>query len=499
MNSRDGNPRSVALVLVLIVGLGLGLRLLGLNSQSLSNDEVLDWQVSLQPADEILIEGDGFPPLYYLILKAWNRIFKGELSPRFLSVSLGTATLIALWYYSATELPQALALWPVFFLAISPFHIFHSQEGRPYSLYYLASVVTLTLFGNARRRDSTVSWLLFGVSCGVGLLVHYYFVFLIATMGIIQLVDFGSQKRFRRRVLPLVFAMICCLPALMALLPDLQFQSGMSSQTPFDIYAFGYSLFVFVAGYSLGPSTRDLHTLDPNVAIIQFLPWILILIFPICYLLYTFLKTESRNFGRSARTLSVLWILPILFGGIASSLSSVGFKTQYVLISSPPLLVLIGMCAGISWRRSLGRVCVLTIALVSLLSVHNRITDDRYRTEDIREVAALLNQVAGDDEPVFVTAGYMADVLKHYLSGESGAVLPLSNVPDFGLKLDRVVKDVEGEINARQNVFWLVYSRPFHGDPKGVLLEALLDKGLITHYATFAGVDLFHGISPDTS
>jgi hypothetical protein len=41
--------------------------------------------------------------------------------------------------------------------------------------------------------------------------------------------------------------------------------------------------------------------------------------------------------------------------------------------------------------------------------------------------------------------------------------------------------------------FWLIYTRPFHGDAEGVLLQHLAKRGWITLERTFAGVQLYRG------
>ena len=83
------------------------------------------------------------------------------------------------WFKSA---PAGLAA--ALLLAIAPFHVFYSQEARPYSLAVVAVLVMLLLFHHALERRDWTGWLLFGAGLGVALYAHYFLALLVVPAGV---------------------------------------------------------------------------------------------------------------------------------------------------------------------------------------------------------------------------------------------------------------------------------------------------------------------------
>lgn len=89
---------------------------------------------------------DIHPPLYYAILQAWLSAFgANSLTLRLLSVVVGVAA-IPLMYVVAGELfNRPVALVSAYLLALSPLHIFYSQEVRMYGLVTLLALASVAL------------------------------------------------------------------------------------------------------------------------------------------------------------------------------------------------------------------------------------------------------------------------------------------------------------------------------------------------------------------
>jgi Dolichyl-phosphate-mannose-protein mannosyltransferase len=122
---------------------------------------------------------DTSPPLYYLLLNGWTRLFgTGDAALRLFSVSCGVLTLPLLWVLGR-EVGQARLAWAACLLfSFSHVAIYNSVEGRMYAMLWLltAGLAWLTLRMSRRPRDvaTTVAWVLAGAA---GLLTHYFFAF----------------------------------------------------------------------------------------------------------------------------------------------------------------------------------------------------------------------------------------------------------------------------------------------------------------------------------
>ncbi|MEQ8835619.1 MAG: hypothetical protein RID07_02310 [Lacipirellulaceae bacterium] len=79
--SVNGSLRNLlAISLVLIVAFAL--RAYRLDHQSYSMDEVIELSIASLPISDIVVEPDGFPPLYHLVLKAWVTVWGSEHASR---------------------------------------------------------------------------------------------------------------------------------------------------------------------------------------------------------------------------------------------------------------------------------------------------------------------------------------------------------------------------------------------------------------------------------
>jgi len=144
-------------VLILVLLLALGLRLYRIEAQSLWNDE--GTSVALAGRDLLTITrsaaNDIHPPLYYYLLHFWTGAFgNSEAAVRSLSALLGTLVVLmtfalsraALMAFRSQQAATRAALLAGLFAALSPFHIYYSQETRMYILAALLTALSMYAF-----------------------------------------------------------------------------------------------------------------------------------------------------------------------------------------------------------------------------------------------------------------------------------------------------------------------------------------------------------------
>lgn len=146
--------------IILILVLGLVLRLVNLN-QSLWLDEAVQAITSRGSLAAIFSElhGDFHPPLYHLLLWFWVHLFgSNEIALRFPSVLFGVGTVWVIYKIASLFTSQesksllrhlrgvSLARLAALFLATAPFHIYYSQEARPYALAALLASLSMYWF-----------------------------------------------------------------------------------------------------------------------------------------------------------------------------------------------------------------------------------------------------------------------------------------------------------------------------------------------------------------
>ncbi|MGD2205713.1 MAG: glycosyltransferase family 39 protein [Anaerolineae bacterium] len=194
--------RNRRLVLWMLILLALGLRLARLTFQPLWWDE--GWSLYFAATDLgamlNLTAVDIHPPFYYLLLQLWTQVFgPGPLSVRLLSALVGTATVPLLYATGKRLLGEKAGLLAAFLLAISPFHIYYSQEVR---MYGLVTLLGLAAFYFALRCESGPSgaprsnWGIgrsgnlvgYVLAATAALYTQYYAVFLLLALNLAVLV-----------------------------------------------------------------------------------------------------------------------------------------------------------------------------------------------------------------------------------------------------------------------------------------------------------------------
>jgi len=186
--------RAEALIVVLLVVIGAAVRLYRLDSQSLWHDETpsivhlnaqgprtYTWLIQFEYAEQ--------SPLYYYLQYYWARVagpvpFRVRLLPVFLgTVSIGLMYLLARFAFGAYAAALAALC-----LALSPQHIWHAQEVRPYTFMCLLAIVSSHSFlvGLSKTRDQASAkwWWMLNLVANVMLVwTHTLTVFLLFTQG----------------------------------------------------------------------------------------------------------------------------------------------------------------------------------------------------------------------------------------------------------------------------------------------------------------------------
>jgi len=133
--------------LVLILLLAFALRVYRLDGQSLWSDEGASAFMTGRTAGQIIeaAAGDIHPPLYYLLLRGWSApMGNSEFALRFLSVCFGILMVALVFKLGERLLGTGVGLVASFITAVSPFHIYYSQEARMYM--QMAMLVTLSVY-----------------------------------------------------------------------------------------------------------------------------------------------------------------------------------------------------------------------------------------------------------------------------------------------------------------------------------------------------------------
>lgn len=139
---------------------------------------------------------DTSPPLYYLGLDAWTRVFgSSDEALRAFSAWWGLLCLPLLMAL-ARDFGGRYAVVPTLLMfAVAPLSVYYTTEGRMYSLLLLLTIALVYLTRLVQRSSGTGVLLGWTVVAIAGLWTHYFFGFALSAAGLWLLVDPGPRTR----------------------------------------------------------------------------------------------------------------------------------------------------------------------------------------------------------------------------------------------------------------------------------------------------------------
>lgn len=345
-----------------------------------------------------LLRQDGSPPLYYLLLGVWIRIFgDGESATHALSLlfSLGC---IPLAYAVAQRLFGRLTGWCCATLAaFDPFLTYYGQETRMYAMVAFLSLVAALAYVEGVLRGKRRWTALLAVTLAAMVYTHNWSLFF--CVGLAAATALGARDRFRELLLAGAGAFVLYLPWL----PTILFQARHTG-----------------APWASAPSVHDLvlapgAVLPDNGAVAAFA-------LVGGGALVAALRRERRSEERrivvtlalsSAVAICIAWVL---------SFATPEWTGRYFAALLAPLLLVGGR--GLVRAEWLG---VAALALILFLWIGGPQKDNK---ENARQVAAALRPGLRPGELVISSQPEQVPVLRYYLGPGLRFATTLGPVPD---------------------------------------------------------------------
>ena len=186
-------------MLAAIIALALLLRLPGF-TESVWYDELSSTRVVLDSFKGLLrvVATDSHPPFYAAVMFVWVHLFgDSEISIRIPPLVCGLLTIVLTARLAAAYGGPSAGPIAAFILAISPPHIWYSQEARQYSLLLLLVTSCTWAFHRLRQSPSARWYVFYTVAAFCMVFTHYFAVAYLAAFTLLAFPD----RRLRTRML----------------------------------------------------------------------------------------------------------------------------------------------------------------------------------------------------------------------------------------------------------------------------------------------------------
>lgn len=457
------------LLLGAVLVLAGGLRLGGLDRMGLGIDEAFSLSLASYGPRDILIgtAADQHPPLFYLLLHGWMQLAgRSVFAIRLLSALIGWVT-IALIYRIGRHFGTEVGLLAAGLLAISPAHIWYSQETRMYALLVLLGTLSTWLAWRWWADDTARTWprsLLYVAVTLAALYTHYFTLFLIAAQNIAGLLlgwlqaNEGRWPLAGRWLAIQTVVLIGFLPWLPTMIDQtLHHRLDWIPHASWPLVRQSWLYLLYGAGWQ--------GSLLDCVGAILGLGLMALAVWP---------HQRSATHSKTDLYWVLLWFwVPVLLIILVALYSPI-YQDKQLLIVIPPLVVLLatGLLRFRHWIwRGILIAAILALTIVPLLQQY---ANPNRRSWD--ELAAYLNDHAQPGDLLYINAAAGGLALDYYLAIE----LPQAGYPtDYDLlrggwagelATAEVVDAQLSPLAEQHSRIWLVEFSPGFWDPGGLIL-----------------------------
>lgn len=343
-------------------------------TQSIWRDEGFSYFMAKPNIIQILINSinDFNPPLYYMTLHVWMRIFgETDIALRMLSFVFHILTVYLVFLLAKKIFSEKFALWLAAFTFFNPMLLYYGFELRMYSMYPFFTLASLYFFMEKR-------WKPYLLVTTLGIYTHSFFVFVILS----EALYLYLTKQLNKKNLIHVFK-----PVLFFLpwLPFIIWQFGQAQHTwifPVDLQLSKSALGNLFTGYEGTPGG-----LWKNTAILSLV-------------ILMFMLNGLRRFKRSALLFNCLILFPLFVVIVYSLIRQPIYVNRYVIfITIGEILAIAYGIWSIKSKTMRITAMMLWLALVIFLDFTSAL--DFHKKTDVRSTIMEIAKLAKPQDAVY--------------------------------------------------------------------------------------------------
>ncbi len=450
-------------MMTLLMSIALVVRLMGLN-QSLWLDEAAQVLESIRPLfSQTDIVGDFWPPLYHILLHFWMQISLSDDWLRLLSVLLGLLSIAVFYKLTRSILKEKKAFLVVFLLSISPYHIWYSQEIRPYMLMVLMGVLSTYFLLHKKFLTYVLVTTLF-------LYTSYMATFLL--IGHVIFIFVFYRKMWREWLLAYAFIFCSFLPWLPSLFKQLQIGRGLTSTLP------GWSTAVSTPLTTALPLTFAKFILGRISFENKYFYSALIILLGLGY--GVFILNAIKTKYKDKLKIFILIIVPLLSAFIFSFFLPI-FAPQRLLFLLPFFYLIIGI--GFNTKNKWHKLILALFIIVNIYSLWLYNTNPKFQREQWKEAVTYVEKNSTQND---LTIFVFPDAFAPWKWYSKGNVSTISVAPDITVKpADLFLLQIQPQV---QKIYYFHYLTDLT-DPRHLVVNYLIQLGFVeTDKQDFPGV-----------
>ncbi len=396
--------------------------------QSFWRDEAFSYFLAKKNIFEIISLSlkDFTPPLYYLFLHFWLKIFgASEISLRSLSFIFFWATLYICFIFLEDIFRLSIRkslLYLVLFL-VNPFLSYYAFEARAYSLFAFLATLSYLSFYEKRYK-------LYLISTVLGLYTHYFMLFVVMSQFAFNYLVHKKGRNYEIIKMNLFKPLYMFLPWLLFVLYKKNFFTGSFWIGRINLNTLLNLPGIIYTGYENGFSFYSNRITWLSLAIL--------------ILIFAALKMKNKKYSKGNQLLLYLslWGIGIPFMIVLISLLKPIFLPRYFIFSSVGFLLLM---VYLLEQVKLGIRNVIIIFLL-IAAIDFQILQVRHRKKNsFQKIAREIKVLAKKDDLIYVTSELDFFTAKYYFNRQDRIYIynkSYEEIPDFVGKVLISRKDI---------------------------------------------------------
>jgi mannosyltransferase len=496
MNLRWINKTHIILLLILI--LATVLRFHGLSTESYWLDETVSIDYAKKDVPSIIdstYSNETHPPLYYILLHFWINLFgTSEIATRSLSAVFGIFSILIIYKVAENLFDNYTGIISALLLAISPFHIFYSQETRMYSQFGFFTLVSMFFFVKYLKNNNTWNLTAYAVSNIILLYSHVYGIFIIISQNIFFFVQYYFIKKPHLNTSHFIFAQVISIACYSVWAIGLFFKATTINQSNWCLDRPSLSeipstiiKLVFYQLSIIHPSLQPLFIIALFVLIASS-----VLIWKKNVRRFQFVSSfqSLKNYSWSVKLVEIdklalllIWlIIPICLGFVISQIVIPIYNDKYFIGASLSLLII--LARGLS-NISGGHIKAVAIILLIVSSAYGVEYDANLITKSQwREVVQYVEKNAKPTDLILMVEEYVPIPFNTYAHRKDLQIIDLLN------KTNKVNNKTIAKINQSSvDRIWLIVSQ--NRDNNDIISNKLHKTHELAYYEQYVGIRVY--------
>ena len=353
------------LLLFLIICLGVFLRMYNIGSESIWYDEAVSIRLSLSPIADILsgkVKDLGNPPLHNICLHYWINLFgKSEMAVRSLSALFGIFSLFLMYKIGKMLFKTKVAFLTTFIYAISPLHIYFSQEARTYSLVTFFCLFSMFFFLKFLRYKNIFYLSGYILTTFLSVYSHYFAFFILLSQNIFLIIYYKKYKNLLSKWV--IGQLLISLSYLVIWIPSFLSQIGANENLGRSSETWFMHVIFTPIFYSVG---RTLIWKDSSFSKLAIYIFLILVIFGVPFVLGVLQLKKNKKI---LSLLMLLLIMPIIIPVFISILFFPFYTSRYSIIATPVWYLIVSLGLTSIKKGKIKIFFIVGIVLLSVLSI----------------------------------------------------------------------------------------------------------------------------------